>query len=251
MGRILRAVVSWLIALYSRLLGATCRFVPYDDPRPALRACGERYIYGCLHAHQVAAMLGHGEARVACILSRSADGDLIARAMQAHRITPIRGSSRHGDVDKGGRAAMQAVIDWVETTGAAATLTIDGPRGPRNAAKPGLASIAVRTNAAVVTAVCIARRRWILRNTWDRFQIPRFFTRIDNYFDELRADNSIPDERERIADLSRRIEASLRRLEESYDGAEYAFCQDHVRKRQADADAASGCGCGRRTRTAR
>jgi lysophospholipid acyltransferase (LPLAT)-like uncharacterized protein len=229
--KIVRSLLAWLISVVTRFIGWSCEWVYHDDPRPGLRARGEPYVYGMLHAHQVAGTMGHGEPRCACILSRSADGDLLAAALRAHRVTPMRGSSKKAGVDKGGHEAMQAVIDWVRNTGAPATITVDGPRGPRNVAKPGCAVIAVRSGAHVVTAILIPKRRWILGGTWDRLQIPKPFTRVDVWFEDLAPDTSIADERDRVAELTARIEASLRAIERRADAGEYAICEEHVRRR--------------------
>ena len=62
-------------------------------------------------------------------------------------------------------------------------LAVDGPRGPRNHVRRGIAQLAIELDAAILVAVAVPRRRWILRKTWDRFQIPQPFSRIDVFFD--------------------------------------------------------------------
>ena len=56
-------------------------------------------------------------------------------------------------------------------------ITPDGPRGPAEHLKPGLVYLASRTGLPVVPVAAAARRSWTLRS-WDRFRIPRPFTRV-------------------------------------------------------------------------
>jgi lysophospholipid acyltransferase (LPLAT)-like uncharacterized protein len=56
-------------------------------------------------------------------------------------------------------------------------LTPDGPRGPAKSFAPGALIVAQRTGAAIIPATVVARSAWRLKS-WDRFMIPRPFTRV-------------------------------------------------------------------------
>lgn len=58
-----------------------------------------------------------------------------------------------------------------------AAFTIDGPRGPRYVAKPGPVMLARRTGRPIVVFHAGVERAWVLKNTWDLFQIPKPFAR--------------------------------------------------------------------------
>ena len=90
---------------------------------------------------------------------------------------------------------------------------MDGPRGPRNYVNRGIAKLSLATGAAVLIAVPIPRRRWILSRAWDRFQIPKPFTRIDIYF----APPMLPHEGEDLEVFRQRIEDTITALEEQHD----------------------------------
>ena len=206
-------LASWGAAIAISLLRSTCRIRVYNDPRPQLRAAGIPYVYSILHAHQVAITIG-AEPGTGAMVSRSADGDIIARALKIRGCIPVRGSgggkkSKHG---KGGGTALRKLIEHVHG-GRPAVLAVDGPNGPRNQAHRGVAVLASETNAVVLNVVTIPSRRWILSRTWDRLQIPKPFSTIHGYFAEpiSRRENETEDE------FLRRIETSLNELERSFD----------------------------------
>ena len=82
----------------------------------------------------------------------------------------------------------------------------------------GIAKLSFATGAAVLIAVPVTRRRWVLGRTWDRFQIPKPFTRVDIFF-------GTPlwlHEGEDLEVFRQRIEDALTALEERHDPDEAA-----------------------------
>jgi lysophospholipid acyltransferase (LPLAT)-like uncharacterized protein len=176
------AVFGWLIAIAILILRACCRIRIHNDPRPGLRVRPQSYVYSVLHAHQIAALI-HGEPGTGAMVSRSADGELLIPSLRVGRIVPIRGSNRRKNGDKGGLAAIDALVKHV-AGGAPGYIAVDGPRGPRNRVHKGIAMLSQRTGAAVVNLVAVPTRRWIFTRAWDRFQIPKPFATINGYFGE-------------------------------------------------------------------
>jgi len=215
----LRFIAAWLAAILLLLLRWSCRVRWHDDPRPSLRREGCPYAYAILHCHQVAAVIGREPGTIAMV-SRSTDGDLLIPSLRVHGIVPIRGSTRTKEQGKGGAAALQRLIEHVRG-GAPAYLAVDGPRGPRNYVNRGIAKLSLATGAAVLIAVPIPRRRWILARAWDRFQIPKPFTRIDMFFGPpLRLRDG-----EGLGTFRQRIEDAIAALEERHDPEEAAACK--------------------------
>jgi lysophospholipid acyltransferase (LPLAT)-like uncharacterized protein len=54
--------------------------------------------------------------------------------------------------------------------------TPDGPRGPSHEVQPGVILMAQKSGALIVPVASSARRRWLL-GTWDRYLLPKPFTR--------------------------------------------------------------------------
>jgi len=218
-------VLAWLAAMAISLLRACCRVHVHADPRLGLRARSQLYAYSVLHAHQVSAIID-GEPGTGAMVSRSADGGLLIPSLRARGIVPIRGSGRRKGRDKGGRAALDALIEHV-LGGAPAYFAVDGPRGPRNRVRKGIAVLSQRTNAAVLNVVAVPTRRWILTGAWDRLQIPRPFATINFYFGEpLR-----PRQGEGIEQYRERIETALNELEREHDPNEADLARAAAQRR--------------------
>ena len=212
MKRLLPKIAGLLIGMYALILRLTCRIRVHNDQRAEILAQGHRYVCGAFHAHQISGLLA-AERGTGAMVSRSSDGEMVIPMLVWSGHVPIRGSSGTGR--KGGAPALQSLIKHV-LSGQAAMLAVDGPQGPRGTVHKGLALLAQKTNAAVLMAVGVPSRRWVLRKTWDQFQIPKPFSRIDLYL----SDPLIPEAGESLEQFTRRIEHALHDLERRYDPAE-------------------------------
>jgi lysophospholipid acyltransferase (LPLAT)-like uncharacterized protein len=211
---VLRFLASWVGGFIVLLLRLSCRIRFHDDPRPGIRREGRPYAFAILHGQQLGAVLA-AEPGTAAMVSRSTDGDLLVPALRVSHVLPVRGSTHLGGRDKGGAQALDQLIDHVKA-GQPAYFAVDGPRGPRGEVNRGIARLALATNAAVITAIPVPRRRWVLSRTWDRFQIPKPFSQIDAYF----AEPIFPNAGESVEELRLRIQASLANLEREHDPTE-------------------------------
>jgi len=180
-GLVLRFLLAWIAAAAVLVIRLTCRVRFHDDPRPALRARGISYAYAFLHAHQIATVVV-AESGTGAMVSRSTDGELLIPSLRVRGVVAVRGSTALGGEDKGGVGALAALVRHGRG-GAPVYLAVDGPRGPRNHVRRGIAQLAVELDAAILVGVALPSRRWILRKTWDRFQIPQPFSTIDVFFD--------------------------------------------------------------------
>lgn len=136
------------------------------------------------------------------LTSASKDGDLLAAMLARFGGTAIRGSSsRRGAT--GWRELRRAV-----EAGAHAAITPDGPRGPRYHLNPGLLLLAQKTGVPIMP-VRVRYSRKLELKSWDGFQIPLPFARVDVIFDQL---TSFPDVESdaQFEEESRRLEALLR-----------------------------------------
>ncbi|MEM9185611.1 MAG: DUF374 domain-containing protein [Planctomycetota bacterium] len=208
----IRMIEGWFFALAMVLLRATCRVAIHGaDPRVALNAASAPYVYSILHAQQVAAAINR-EKGTAAMVSQSADGQLLMAGFWALGIRPVRGSSRGKSRDKGGLLAIDTMIRHVRG-GRPALIAVDGPRGPRNRVRKGIAVLSRQSGGAVLNVVLVPTRRWVLGGAWDRMQIPKPFCRIDAYF----AKPLTPEQDESVEAYRGRIEASLNDLEREHD----------------------------------
>jgi lysophospholipid acyltransferase (LPLAT)-like uncharacterized protein len=207
-------IFSWLVGFFILTLQVTCRIRIHNDPRETLTADGFGHVFGTFHAHQIGGFLA-ARRGTGVMVSRSVDGQIVVPSLRLCGHIPIRGSSGTGR--KGGATALQALIEHVRQ-GHVAMLAVDGPRGPHGSVQKGIGLLSQKTNAAVLMAVAVPSRRWILERTWDRLQIPKPFSRIDVYI----AEPLMPRKSEPLQQFTDRIEATLKRLEAEYDPQELA-----------------------------
>jgi len=105
------------------------------------------------------------------MISKSRDGEIIARILSRLNFRPVRGSSsRHG------RKALAAMVAEMAHHPLAAHV-VDGPQGPRGIVKAGLITMAQLSGAAIFPLYASVDRAWILKS-WDRFLIPKPFSQV-------------------------------------------------------------------------
>jgi len=112
------------------------------------------------------------------MISKSKDGEIIAGVARRSGWEPVRGSS-----SRGGREAMKEIVNKLKETGLAAHI-VDGPQGPAGVVKNGLIAIAQYADAVIVPFYVFADRAWHF-HSWDRFFLPKPFSRVTIRFDEM------------------------------------------------------------------
>ena len=154
------------------LLGCTWRVDERNDRGfEKARSDGERFIYCVWHARMLPlAWTRRGEG-IAVLVSRHRDGELIARVIVSLGFVLGRGSST-----RGGGVGLREMLAWGER-GHALGFTPDGPRGPAEVAKAGVAYAAARLGWRIVPIATSSAEAWVARS-WDGFRIPKPFSRV-------------------------------------------------------------------------
>jgi len=170
--RVLLFILPRLISLLLRVLFLTCRM----EIRGYEHLSGEMSRNGkCLIAiwHEILgiAVWRYRGTKYHTLTSYSYDGEMAARVTRRFGILALRGSS-----SRGGSEALHQ-MELALNQGITVGFTLDGPRGPRREAKPGIAILAARTHTSVVPCAFVASRAWRLRS-WDRFIVPKPFAKI-------------------------------------------------------------------------
>lgn len=141
------------------------------------REGGRKVLYAFWHEGLLVATYAFRRQGIQVLVSQHRDGELIARAIERMGYGTIRGSSTRG----GTRALFR-----MAAAGAAGDdlgVTVDGPRGPRLLVKPGTLFIAGRSGLPIVPFAVASRKPWVL-SSWDRFMVPRPFSRTAIAFEE-------------------------------------------------------------------
>jgi lysophospholipid acyltransferase (LPLAT)-like uncharacterized protein len=169
-------LITWAGYLFIRWIGPTLRFNVIREPGCLSDGWGAPNGIWCFwHRCVIPAGFRFRGKQVAVMISRSFDGEYIARILSKLRYRPVRGSSSRGAV-----GAMMGMREELEA-GHPAVFTIDGPRGPRYVAKPGPVLLAKKTGQSINCFYIAIDDAWIL-NSWDQMIIPKPFARACAYF---------------------------------------------------------------------
>lgn len=169
--RILLWFISWAGYLAIRLICPTLRYsISWEEPPSPPGATYEKpVIYAFWHRAVFPAAWMWRRLGIAVMVSRSFDGEYIARIIEKLGFVAVRGSS-----SRGGSEALRGMKDELER-GAAVAFTIDGPRGPKYVAKPGPVLLARSTGLPMAAFYVALSEAWVLK-TWDEFMIPKPFS---------------------------------------------------------------------------
>ena len=105
------------------------------------------------------------------LVSKSKDGEIIARILQNQGHETIRGSS-----SRGGLRALAKQIKILKKQQRPGVIIPDGPRGPRHKVQPGIITLAKKTGYPIVPFSYSAKKIKIF-SSWDRFILPYPFTK--------------------------------------------------------------------------
>jgi len=123
------------------------------------------------HGDELALIPRFGHLRPTLLVSRSRDGESMARATQALGYRVTRGSST-----RGGAGGLIALIRAVRE-GHTVVLTVDGPQGPRGVCKPGIVRIVQKTGVPLFPVGVAVSHRYVFRRTWNQVYLPLPFSR--------------------------------------------------------------------------
>jgi lysophospholipid acyltransferase (LPLAT)-like uncharacterized protein len=164
-------IAAWLSYCLIYLIGLTVRWqmtggesrrgdIPVDQP----------LIYVFWHNRILPATWYFRRMGIVVMTSQSYDGEIIARMIQYFGYGASRGSA-----SKGGSRSLREMAACLNA-GMDVAFTIDGPKGPIYQAKPGAIALAKLTGCPVLPVCQTNNRYWQLKS-WDRFRIPKFFSR--------------------------------------------------------------------------
>ena len=172
--RLVLAVVPRLVWALLSLVGRTWRFEIIAEegatPLPNGEGAGPE-IFCFWHQCVLPCTFYYRRTGASIIVSQSFDGELIARTLELFGFKTARGSSSRGARE--GLLGLKAVIE----SGKPACFTADGPRGPIYQTKMGPIRLAQVTGARIGAFHLQPQRAWTM-NSWDRFLVPKPFTRI-------------------------------------------------------------------------
>lgn len=137
----------------------------------------QQYLFAFWHGKQwlpIINLIEH-DIKMAALVSPSKDGDLLTVWLEKIGYDVIRGSSRHKNV-----SALSGMIRKLKV-GYSIGFGIDGPIGPIYKVKPGMTHMAQKLKIPIVPIGSAFSNKWILEKAWDRYEIPKPFSKAAFY----------------------------------------------------------------------
>ncbi len=110
--------------------------------------------------------------KIGFLISPSVDGEVPAKIVESWGAVAIRGSS-----NRTGARALRDMYNTITKDKVSPVTTSDGPTGPVHEFKQGAVMLAQLTQSPMLPIAYMASRYWELK-TWDKFIIPKPFSRI-------------------------------------------------------------------------
>jgi len=160
-------LVSWTIFLIYKFLCVTIRW-EYVGHR--YTAESSPFVLGYWHSRILMLPYAFRGWNGSLLISEHRDGSYIADAAKLMGFPSTRGSSTRG----GARALLSLIR--IAKEGRPVAVTPDGPKGPVEEMKMGVIQLAKKSGLPF-RAACYATKRHWRANSWDRFYVPKPFTR--------------------------------------------------------------------------
>lgn len=169
------AEIKWRwVGLFGKLLVdglfATTRIECVNDDRVQALLRSRHFILAFWHSRILLVSFLYQGWGGLILVSRSKDGEFIARVVERQGHTTVRGSTT-----RGGRQALVQMIRRLKTETRPGVIIPDGPQGPRFQVQPGIIALAKKTGLPIIPVTYSARRAKIF-DSWDRFMLPYPFT---------------------------------------------------------------------------
>ena len=136
--------------------------------------------------------------KIGFLISPSVDGEVPAKIVESWGAVAIRGSS-----NRTGARALKDMYNTIVKDKVSPVTTSDGPTGPVHEFKQGAVMLAQLTQSPMLPVAYSASRYWELK-TWDKFIIPKPFSRIiiavgkPHYIDKKSTAEKLEEERRRM-----------------------------------------------------
>jgi len=180
-----KRLLLWPLGLLLRAWGATLRFEISAADRAAFERSDRPIAFVLWHNRLFLSPQFYRRFRggrpVYGLVSASKDGAWLAALYSTVGMGAVRGSS-----SRLGREGAEGLVEALRA-GHDVGITPDGPLGPCYKLKPGALVVARRAEAPILIVGAQFFSAWRLRS-WDRFYVPRPFSRIRVHCEEISAD---------------------------------------------------------------
>ncbi|NJK91549.1 MAG: lysophospholipid acyltransferase family protein [Blastochloris sp.] len=165
----------WLAAQLVKGLGKTLR-VELVDPHGLLDVDqAQPYVFAFWHNRLLMMPFFYRRylpgRKLTVMMSMSRDGQITSRMASYFNVEAARGSS-----SREGLKAFVTMARRLRQEGSDVGITPDGPRGPLYSVHTGILQLAEAGSVPITPVTCHYEHKWEIRS-WDRFQIPKPFSK--------------------------------------------------------------------------
>jgi lysophospholipid acyltransferase (LPLAT)-like uncharacterized protein len=170
-------VKSWLLGhliwAFYRLLSMTWRLdLRETDEMKSRMANRKGFLLAHWHGDEYSIVQFAGRYRIATLVSKSKDGEVMATVFKLLGGEVSRGSSSRGAV--GGYLGLIRLLK----KGFCSSFAVDGPRGPRFKAKIGIVETAKNFQLPIFFAGVSCDRAWVSKKSWNQGYLPKPFAKL-------------------------------------------------------------------------
>ncbi len=137
-------------------------------------------IYAMWHCHQMCIHGVQNRSKLNVLISRSRDGEIIARVVEKWGFKTIRGS-------KGKQGAVEATMRMIDAlkAGENCAMMVDGPKGPPRIVKDGVIKIAKMAQVPIIPIFWYSENfNFATFPSWDKLRMPLLDVRLINIYGE-------------------------------------------------------------------
>ncbi|HET56345.1 MAG TPA: DUF374 domain-containing protein [Ignavibacteria bacterium] len=176
-----------------------------DEAVKKLSQNGKNFITAFWHGKMLIPWCVNKKFKIAALVSKSKDGEILTRLLKNWNYNVVRGSSHIG-----GKEALNIMEKTIDE-GYSFAITPDGPTGPPNKMKAGAVVLAHRKSVPLLLMGTASNKNFVFKS-WDKFQVPKPFSKVSVVYSEpiyVREDSS----REEINKLIEECEIKLTELQ--------------------------------------
>lgn len=204
-------ILAPLVAFVYRIWMKTVRCEQINREHMEIPLAEGKLVVICLwHDEFFPALAMAGKVKAGALISRSRDGELLARVIQKFGFFTLRGSS-----SRGGLLGLHGAVTIMRKQRMMLCVTVDGPRGPRHQVKDGVFFMAKHVPALLCPVRMLFSKR-IMLNSWDKFQIPLPFSKMKLIFGDSYALDSLDLTGDELARQRQILAQRLGELEEGH-----------------------------------
>jgi len=176
--KILRFLGTWLASFFINVLLNSVKIkIQNREPVEKLVSEKKNFVIAFWHGSMMLGWYLHRNMNCAALVSLSKDGDVLAHILSKWKFNVVRGSSHIG-----GKEALGLMTDLTQKK-FSLTITPDGPTGPIHKMKAGAVITAKKSRIPLFLIGIGIRNKFILKS-WDRFEIPKPFTKISAIYSD-------------------------------------------------------------------